>query len=72
MDCECGAVLELDFNSKCFKCGLPYESRVEITTTTIEVEAGSEAEALSKAWGEMDNAMNITDMRIKSIPSKKG
>lgn len=67
MKCECGVVLELDFNSKCFKCGLPYESRVEIITTTLEIEADSEAEALSKAWGEMDNAMNITNMKIKKL-----
>lgn len=67
MNCECGVVLELDFNSKCFKCGLPYESKVEITTTTLEIEADSEAQALSKAWDEMDNAMNITDMTVKSL-----
>ena len=65
MYCKCGFSLELDFNSNCLRCGQSY--KVETKTTTLEIEAESESEALSKAWSEMDNAMDITSMRARKV-----
>ena len=48
---------------RCPKCQALFKREVSIEITTIEVEAENEAEALSKAWGVMENALDIIDMR---------
>ena len=67
MKCLCGENLRLKHDDVyvCDECYRLYRAKTELVSTTLEIEAESEGEALSKAWTKMDNAMNITDIRVK-------